>query len=185
AVVHAFNTERELFSPEVRGRIVSALATTAELALLRRLMRALGPQHVDFRLRTLDAGFDQAVKGTPWLGMPVADLNQLDRVLVVGSFLRKDHPLMAQRLRQAAKRGAQISFVGPVADDPLFPVAGRMTVAPSALPNALAEVLVAVAQAAGQSVPEAFADVSPSEAAQQIAASLSSGERVAVLVGNM
>ena len=185
AVVNGFNTVREQFGPEQIGGIGSPLATTEELALLSRLVRALGSENVDFRLRNIDASFDQAVKGTPWLGMPVADLNQLDRVLVVGSFLRKDHPLMAQRLRQATKRGAQISFVGPVADDPLFPVAGRITVAPSVLPNALAEILVALLQAAGQSVPEAFAGVSPSQEAQQIAASLSSGERVAVLVGNM
>jgi NADH-quinone oxidoreductase subunit G len=45
----------------------------------------------------------------PWLGMPIADIPMLDRVLVVGSFLRKDHPLLAQRLRQAAKKGTAAS----------------------------------------------------------------------------
>ena len=49
--------------------------------------------------------------------MPIADLAQLDRVLVVGSFLRKDHPLIAQRLRQAAKRGTQIHVLHSVDDD--------------------------------------------------------------------
>ncbi|AEC20298.1 NADH dehydrogenase subunit G [Pusillimonas sp. T7-7] len=185
AVVQGFNTVREQFGPEQIGGIGSPLATTEELAMLGRLMRALGSENVDFRLRGIDPAFDQAIKGVPWLGMPVAELNQLDRVLVVGSFLRKDHPLMAQRLRQAVKRGTQVSFIDSAAEDPLFPVTGRMTVAPSALPNTLAEVLVALAQAAGQAVPEAFSGVSPSEAAVQIAASLGSGERVAVLLGNM
>ena len=74
--------------------------------------------------------------------MPIAELDNLDRVLVVGSFLRKDHPLMAQRLRQAAKRGTQILLVDSAADDPLMPVAGRITVAPSELARALAEVAV-------------------------------------------
>ena len=46
-----------------------------------------------------------------WLGMPIAALSQLERVLVVGSFLRKDHPLFAQRLRQAARKGAQVLSV--------------------------------------------------------------------------
>jgi NADH-quinone oxidoreductase subunit G len=92
---------------------------------------------------------------------------------------------MAQRLRQAVKRGTQVSFIGPVADDPLFAsVHGRMTVAPGALANAVAEVLVAAAQASGQPVPEALADITPSEDARHIAASLASGQKVAVLLGN-
>ncbi len=184
-VVHGFNTVREQFGAEQIGGIGSHTATTEELALLGKLMRALGSENVDFRLRTIDPAFDEAVAGVPWLGMPVSEFAQLDRVLVVGSFLRKDHPLMAQRLRQAAKHGTQISFIDSAADDPLFPVAARMTVAPSALPNALAEVLAAVAKSADQTVPEAFAGVQPSVVAEQIAASLLSGERVAVLLGNM
>lgn len=184
-VVHGFNTVREQFGAGQIGGIGSHGATTEELALLARLIRALGSENVDFRLRTIDPAFDQAVAGVPWLGMPVAELGQLDRVLVVGSFMRKDHPLMAQRLRQAAKHGTQISFIDSAAEDPLFPVTGRMTVAPSALPNALAEVLVALGNAKDVAVPEVFAKVVPSQAAQQIAASLVSGERVAVLLGNM
>lgn len=184
AVVQGFNTVRDQFGAEQIGGIGSPTATTEELALLGRLVRALGSENVDFRLRNIDPEFDQAVAGIPWLGMSVADLNTLDRVLVVGSFLRKDHPLMAQRLRQAVKQGAQVSFIDSAADDPLFPVADRITVAPSALGNALAEVAVALAQAAEQSVPDAFAGVTPSETATRIAASLRSGERVAVLLGN-
>jgi NADH dehydrogenase/NADH:ubiquinone oxidoreductase subunit G len=42
-----------------------------------------------------------------WLGRAIASLSRLDAVLVVGSFLRKDHPLLAQRLRQAVRHGAQ------------------------------------------------------------------------------
>src|SRR5690606_30965499 len=144
-VVHGFNLVREEFGAESIGAIGTHASTTEELALLARLMRSLGSENIDFRLRALDPSFDEAVKGVPWLGMPVAELNQLDRVLVVGSFLRKDHPLMAQRLRQAAKHGTQISFIDSAADDPLLPVTGRLTVAPSQLPQALAQVLVAMA----------------------------------------
>jgi NADH-quinone oxidoreductase subunit G len=186
AVVNGLNTVREHAGAEQLGAIASPAATTEELALLARLTRALGSENVDFRLRQIDPGFDAAVPGIPWLGMPVADLSKLDRVLVVGSFLRKDHPLMAQRLRQAVKSGTQVSFIGSVADDPLFTkIASRMTVAPSLLPNALAEVAVALDAEAGRSAAEAFAGIEPSEQARAIAASLASGERVAVLIGNM
>ena len=184
-VVQTINMIREEFGAEQLGALGSSIATTEELSLLARLTRALGSENVDFRLRQTDAAFDEALSGAPWLGMPVAELNEVDRVVVVGSFLRKDHPLMAQRLRQAAKRGTEVFFVDSAADDPLFPVAGRITVAPSAIPNALAEIAVAVAQARDQQAPAAFDGVQVSEAARAIATSLAAGERTAVLLGNM
>ncbi|AOB27963.1 MULTISPECIES: NADH-quinone oxidoreductase subunit NuoG [Bordetella] len=185
AVAQGLSRVRESFGAGQIGALASEYATTEEFSLLGRLVRALGSENIDFRLRQTDAGFDAALDGAPWLGMPVAELDNLDRVLVVGSFLRKDHPLMAQRLRQAAKRGTQVLLLDAAADDPLMPVAGRLTVAPSALARALAEVAVALAQAKGQAVPAEFAAVTPAEGAKQIAASLASGSNAAVLLGNM
>nr|WP_321273924.1 NADH-quinone oxidoreductase subunit NuoG [Alcaligenes faecalis] len=185
-IVAGMNAVREKFGADQLGCIGSATSTTEELALLARLGRALGTENVDFRLRQTDARLDGALAGVPWLGMPLTALNELDRVLVVGSFLRKDHPLMAQRLRQAVKRGAQVSFIDSAADNPLFnAIAGRMTVAPSQLANALAQVLVAVAKAKDSAVPAGLEGVQVSAEAQQIADSLASGERVAILLGNM
>jgi NADH-quinone oxidoreductase subunit G len=114
------------------GVLASPHATLEELFLAGRLGAA------DFRLRHSDFSADGRRAGIPWLGMPIAELGSLDRVLVVGSFLRKDHPLIAQRLRQAAKRGAQIHVLHSVDDDWLMPVASRTIVAPSALPGAIA-----------------------------------------------
>ncbi|MHC3915578.1 NADH-quinone oxidoreductase subunit NuoG [Alcaligenes nematophilus] len=185
-IVAGINAVREKFGADQLGCIGSATSTTEELALLARLGRALGTENVDFRLRQTDARLDGALAGVPWLGMPLTALNELDRVLVVGSFLRKDHPLMAQRLRQAVKRGAQVSFIDSAADNPLFnAIAGRMTVAPSQLANSLAQVLVAVAKAKDSAVPAGLEGVQVSAEAQQIADSLVSGERVAILLGNM
>ena len=185
-IVAGMNAVREKFGADQLGCIGSATSTTEELALLARLGRALGTENVDFRLRQTDARLDGALAGVPWLGMPLTALNELDRVLVVGSFLRKDHPLMAQRLRQAVKRGAQVSFIDSAADNPLFnAIAGRMTVAPSQLANSLAQVLVAVSKAKDSAVPAGLEGVQVSAEAQQIADSLASGERVAILLGNM
>ncbi len=185
AVAQGLSRVRDSFGAGQIGALASEYATTEEYALLGRLVRALGSENIDFRLRQTDAAFDAALTGAPWLGMPIAELDNLDRVLVVGSFLRKDHPLMAQRLRQAAKRGTQILMVDSAADDPLMPVAGRLTVAPSELPRALAEVAVALAQAKEAAVPAEFASVTPGENAKIIAASLASGSNTAVLMGNL
>jgi len=164
--------------------LISPHATLEEMALAARLTRALGSEHVDFRLRQTDFRGDGQGAGIPWLGMPVADLDGLQRVLVVGSFLRKDHPLVAQRLRQAARRGAQITTVHSVADDARIPIAHAFVAPPSLLPLALAEIVVAAARAAGASVPAALDGIEPAAAAQAIAASLLTGERKAILLGN-
>lgn len=185
AVAQGLSRVRDSFGAGQIGALASEYATTEEYALLGRLVRSLGSENIDFRLRQTDPAFDAALTGAPWLGMPIAELDNLDRVLVVGSFLRKDHPLMAQRLRQAAKRGTQILMVDSAADDPLMPVTARITVAPSELARALAEVAVALAQAKEQGVPAEFASVTPGENAKLIAASLASGANTAVLMGNL
>lgn len=185
AVAQGLSRVRDSFGAGQIGALASEYATTEEYALLGRLVRSLGSENIDFRLRQTDPAFDAALTGAPWLGMPIAELDNLDRVLVVGSFLRKDHPLMAQRLRQAAKRGTQILMVDSAADDPLMPVAARITVAPSELARALAEVAVALALAKEQAVPAEFSSVVPGENAKLIAASLASGANTAVLMGNL
>ena len=121
----------EVLLPKLQGEfgvLASPHATLEELFLVSRLGAT-----ADFRLRQSDFSF----RAAPWLGMPIAELDKLDRVLVVGSFLRKDHPLIAHRLRQAAKRGAQIHMLHSVDDDWLMPIAGKKIVAPADLPSAL------------------------------------------------
>ena len=121
----------EVLLPRLQGEfgvLASPHATLEELFLVSRLGAT-----ADFRLRQSDFSF----RAAPWLGMPIAELDKLDRVLVVGSFLRKDHPLIAHRLRQAAKRGAQIHMLHSVDDDWLMPIAGKKIVAPADLPFAL------------------------------------------------
>src|SRR5690606_13604489 len=109
----------------------------------------------------------------------------LDHVVVIGSFLRKDHPLLAQRFRQAAKAGQRVVLLDVAADDPLLPLAGRLTVAPSALPAAVVELAVAVNQLRGQTVPAEFASVQPSAAVAELAKLLAASEKAGVFLGNL
>ncbi|MET0733881.1 MAG: NADH-quinone oxidoreductase subunit NuoG [Casimicrobiaceae bacterium] len=171
--------------PAALGTLVSPHATLEELTLAARLTRALGSDNIDFRLRQSDFRGDRSGEGIPWLGMPIADIASLDRVLVVGSFLRKDHPLIAQRLRQAAKKRTEVSSLHAVDDDWLLPVKHKALVAPSQMPKVLAEIVVAAATQAGKPVHEALAGLEPSPGATAIAASLLSGKAAAVWLGNL
>ncbi len=164
------------------GALATPHQTVEELYLLQKLASGLGGANVDFRLRQADFGADANV--VPWLGMPIAEIGQLDRVLVVGSTLRKDHPLIANRLRQAAKQQLQINLLNPVDDDLLMRVANKAIVAPSQLAHTLAQVVKAVAKTRNAAIPADVMGFEVGDAAQRIADSLASGQNVAVLLGN-
>ena len=171
---------------------IAALATPhstlEELYLLQKLMRGVGSNNVDFRLRQSDFSADGKQSGAPWLGMPIADIGTCDRFLVIGSFLRKDHPLLAQRVRQAAKKGAQVNIVHASDDELLMPVANKAIVAPSDMLALLAQVLKALTVEKSSTLSaecqRTVESVEPSDQACAIAHSLASGEHNAVLLGN-
>ncbi|KVE29773.1 NADH dehydrogenase [Burkholderia singularis] len=162
--------------------LASAHSTVEELFLLKSLAHGLKTPNIDVRLRQSD--FSSATEGAPWLGMPIAALSGVSGALVIGSLLRRDHPLLAARLRQAAKGGAQLHFLHATGDDSLIPSAKRIVAAPSAWLDELAGIAAAVAQARGVALPQALAGVEASAAAQAVAQSLASGERRVVLLGN-
>jgi NADH-quinone oxidoreductase subunit G len=171
------------------GALGSPHSTLEELHLVQKLARGLGSGNVDFRLRQSDFALDGKLAGAPWLGMKIAEIGTLDRALVVGSFLRKDHPLIAQRLRQAAKRGLQLSMLHVSAEDLLMPVHARAIAAPADLPKTLAQIVVAAAELKGVPIaPELQAEISAVQIgaeARFIANSLVSGQRAAILLGNL
>ncbi len=181
-VAHAFKDIAKNHGAAALGALLSPHATLEELHLGQKLMRGLGSGNVDFRLRQSD--FSQDGQGTPWLGMKIAEIGSLDRVLVVGSFLRKDHPLIAQRLRQAVKRGAQVSLVHSADDDQLLKAHAKAIVLPSQLPQLLAQVVKCAAELKGVSVDAAITALAVSEKAKAIAESLLSGTRAAIFLGN-
>ncbi|WP_414442640.1 NADH-quinone oxidoreductase subunit NuoG [Burkholderia sp. 22PA0106] len=162
--------------------LASPHSTVEELFLVAQLARELKVPNVDFRLRQTD--FSAPVSGTPWLGMPIADLSNIDSAFVVGSTLRRDHPLFAARLRQAAKTGTQVHMLHATSDDALIPTSKRIVAAPSAWLDTLAGIAAAVAQASGAALPESLAGVEASAEAQAVAKSLAFGERRIVLLGN-
>jgi NADH-quinone oxidoreductase subunit G len=185
-VAHGLKNIKHEHGADAIASYATPHSTTEELHLLQKLTRALGSEHVDFRLRQSDFALDGEV--SPWLGMPVADVTGLQRVFVIGSFLRKDHPLLATRIRAAVKSGAKLSVLNGTADDSLITVANQITAAPSDWLAALSEVVAAVAAAKEVAAPAGFEGINASDAAKGIAASLLSGDQnvknKAVFLGN-
>ena len=167
------------------GTLVSPHSTLEELQLAAMLTRELGSDNIDYRLRNAEFA---AFEGVRWLGTSIASLTQLQRALVVGSNLRKDHPLFAQRIRQAVRKGAALSVItsaGLMADRDAWAisVAQSTIVEADQWVEALAAVAAAIGKTNGATAPLAPKN-EPDAAAQAIAASLLSGERKAILLGN-
>ncbi|WP_291927009.1 NADH-quinone oxidoreductase subunit NuoG [Limnohabitans sp.] len=165
------------------GALVSPHSTVEELYLAGALMRGLGSDNIDHRLRHAEFG---ASEGVRTLGTSIASLSTLQRVLVVGSNLRKDHPLFALRVRHAVRHGAQLNVItSPAAfshaDAWAMPVAQAVLTDASGWAQALADVAAAIAAEKGVAAPVAG---NATAQAQAIAKSLLGGERKAVLLGN-
>jgi NADH-quinone oxidoreductase subunit G len=143
------------------------------------LVRGLGSENIDYRLRNAEF---PAPSGIRWLGTSIASLSTLQRVLVVGSNLRKDHPLFAQRIRQAVRHGCAVSAIDSEVRDWAMPVSHTLVQQTRAWDQALAGVAAAIAQEKGVQAPDG--SVQAGDSALAIARSLLGGERKAILLGN-
>jgi NADH-quinone oxidoreductase subunit G len=167
------------------GMLAHPSSTLEELYLLSQLADGLGSVHIDHRLRQRDFRDPAGDALMPSLGQPIADIDRLDALLIVGSNLRREVPILAHRVRKAGLNGARISFINPAKFDYLFPVSQYIVSAAADEIAALAGVLRA---ALGDTPPPAaLAEVVRGAASDDrhraIADALKSGERRAIWLG--
>jgi len=177
-VVKGIHRIRAQFGPAGIGALVSPHSTLEELYLCSALVRGLGSPHVDYRLRHAEF---VASEGIRHLGTSIASLSELQSVLVVGSHLRNDHPLFAQRIRQATRKGCTVNALQADVPDWAMPVAHTLVRDSAVWVQALADIATAVANI--QAVDSQWPGM-PDDVAFGIARSLLSGDRKAILLGN-
>ena len=169
------------------GVLASSSSTLEELYLASRLCRALGSHNIDHRLRQRDFRDQQSDPLCPSLGVPIAAVDDLQGLLVIGSNLRREAPILAHRVRTAARRGARVAFLNPARFTYHFPVAAYCQSGSAQQLADLAAVLAAAAASAGRSVPESLAQAvrgaQVGAAHRELAAVLGSGERKAIWLG--
>jgi NADH-quinone oxidoreductase subunit G len=167
------------------GFLLNPHSTTEELHLAQKLARAFGVNAIDYRLRRSDFSADAAKQGAEWLGSSIVELGDAKSVLVVGSSLRKEQPLLAARLRASVKQGSELNIIHVADDNLLTKINGKLIVSPLALVNALLQVLKAVAEIKAGSAEIDLSSVEVSEQARRIAASLTGAETASIVLGNV
>jgi NADH-quinone oxidoreductase subunit G len=168
------------------GFLASPMSTVEELYLLARIARGLGTPNIDHRLRQLDFRGQDGDAAFPGLGLKIADVEKLDGILVIGSNLRHEMPMLAHRIRKAAVRngGAKVAFLNPRRFDYMFPVAAY-AVAETDLVAELSAVVCAAAAAADKPVPAGVAAAQIDDSHRGVAAALMNGAGRAIVLGTL
>ncbi|KAA3623817.1 MAG: NADH dehydrogenase (quinone) subunit G, partial [Proteobacteria bacterium] len=146
------------------GALISPTCSSEEHYLFQKVVRGLGCGNVDHRLRQQDFGDDATAPVYPGSEIPLSDVDRLGAIVLVGSNVRKEQPLLGIRVRTAARNGAKVFAVNALDYDFHFDVSAKRIVEPSALPGALARVAAAVASELGAQLPDeisAWAQTTP------------------------
>ncbi len=170
--------------------LVSPSSTLEELYLAQKLMRSMGSNNIDHRLRQSDFSDQDSAPVMPWLGQNIEDLENLNAALLIDSNVRKEQPMISHRLRKAAvNNAAQISFVNPRAYEFNFPVASNISVAQQNLVAELALIAAAAYKASKNAMAahlkKMLTGLKPTVEHKAIVSQLKSAENSTVLLGNL
>ncbi len=168
--------------------LVSPGATLEEMYLAQKISRALGSNDIDHRLRQSDFSDQNEAPVMPWLGQPIAALEDVNAALLIGSNVRKEQPLIAHRLRKAAvQQAARIHFINNRAFELNYSPASNSAVAPQHMVDMLAAVAKACFDASAGTAPGYLADLLAGakvfDQHKQIADDLRTADQATVLLG--
>ena len=187
--IKAVLEDEELGADKIAA-LVSPSSTLEELYLAQKLMRSMGSGNIDHRLRQSDFSDQDSAPVMPWLGQDIANLENLNAALLIGSNVRKEQPMISHRLRKAAvNNAAQISFINPRAYEFNFPVASNISVAQQHLANELALIAAASYKASKHAMAphlkKVLTGLKPTVEHKAIVSQLKSAEKATVLLGNL
>lgn len=180
-------TEAQSHGGDGFGVLVSPTATVEEGYLSALIAEHLECGNIDYRLTRRDFRASQADPLWPSLGVNIAQLDEQDAMVWIGSDLRAEAPIIAHRVRKAATSGAKVSFINPAAFEYLFATTANIDSDADKLVDVVAAVVAAAAESAGRPVPDRVAKLvgkaKPDSVAKAVATSLVDGEKTLIALG--
>ncbi|MEO6075382.1 MAG: molybdopterin-dependent oxidoreductase, partial [Dokdonella sp.] len=168
------------------GCLVNGATSTEEGFLLAKLMRNLGCEHIDSRLRQLDLA--DGATARPF-EMPIADVERASAIVLIGCNPRSELPLLNTRIRKAIKNGAKVHVINPIDFDLTYPPDSKHIVAPNGFVEAMlayAKAAVAAGHSASHSGLSAALDaVQSNDGANALVKSLTDENSSVIIVGEM
>jgi len=170
------------------GVLMSADSATEDFYLAHKLAQGLGSSNLDTRLKEQDFSDDGWTAAAASFSAPISDIDSADAILLVGSNIRQEAPILGQRVRKAWRKGAKVVVVNPVDWNLNFSATEALISAPQNMVEQLALVALAVAQASGMDMPgslqSAYGKQQPSDQHKAIAQILAGAERKTLLLGH-
>jgi NADH-quinone oxidoreductase subunit G len=171
------------------GVLASPRATLEEQYLLQKVMRAIGVNNIDHRLRQVDFNDQDTVGLFPWLGMKISEIEKLDAVLLIGSNVRKEQPMINHRIRKASIKGAKVMCLNPMEFSFNYDLDSQLISDPVEIINTLAVVAKASYSLCKAKIPAGLSDllgkIRVNKNAKSIAEKLLAAENAAVFLGNI
>lgn len=170
------------------GALAAPHCATEEFYLLQKLLRALGTGNVDHRTGQLDFSDDELMPDFPGLGQSLQSLEESKSILLIGSNIRKDQPLIGLRVRKAQQKGASLMVINPVNYDFTQQPELQTIGTPQQMLESLAGLVKALADETSKSLPDdaakLLAKVTPGDTEQAMAKILLKQSPATILLGN-
>jgi len=167
--------------------LMSSSAATEEYFLAQSLVRQLGSNNIDHRLRESDFSDDPARPLSPAFALPLAKFEGCDAILLIGCNPRQEAPIVGHRVRQAWRRGALVSAINPLDWPFTFDTGPDAIVAPQRMVGELAALAAAVEQVTGKQAPgnlrAALDSAAAGERQQQLAERMNGSAKGLCLLG--
>ncbi|MBV53700.1 MAG: NADH-quinone oxidoreductase subunit G [Coxiellaceae bacterium] len=170
----------EKYQGDALSAIASPNSTTEECYLLQKLVRSLGSNHVDFRIREQDFTDQEHGLSFTQLGVPIKDLVNMETIMVVGSDVRHEQPILSHRINQASQSGAVVMSINPIEYDTVFPV--QHSLVDGNMISPLAQIVSVLLGEKARQFP-GLETVSISDAARAMAAQLQQSSSGILLLG--
>ncbi|HSM29537.1 MAG TPA: NADH-quinone oxidoreductase subunit NuoG [Woeseiaceae bacterium] len=166
------------------GILAAPWITAEEAHLLSGIAAYVGTSNIDYRIRQRDFSDQDNDPVCPSLGCDIADVEKQGAILVIGSNIREEAPILAHRVRKAALAGADVSFINSREHKYFFDVANSLS--GGGLVELLAGVAVAACEKSLPAAVQALCEgVTPGPDHEKIAASLKNANKALVMLGNV
>lgn len=172
--------------PEELGGLISPTATLEEAYLFQKWLRGLGTKNIDHRLRQQD--FADSQSDFSLKDWALADIDDSDAIVLLGSNIRAEQPIIAHRIRQAALSRATVSNINFFESDLLMPVQHQLAVDAKGMAYTLVGIAKALTQANKEDAAEwreLLGERRPSPFEQNVALQLSNARNAILFVGDL
>lgn len=170
------------------GGLISPTTTLEEAFLFQKWLRGLGVENIDHRLRQQD--FSDHPQQYPLDNWTLEDVQESDAIVLIGSHIRAEQPILAHRIRQAAMMGAAVTNINFFLTDLLMPIEYEMAVDINTMLTTLAGIAKVLSTLVNDSDNDdewqaLYPERTPTAFEQNVAMQLSNAASATLIVGDL